>query len=277
MEGVKTISETKIREILNAVNKVFGGEYFGTYQAKEYLTGTYDEIFNRFMYMERIGFLDSKLVNGSRKFCITSKGFKLLEKEEKVVDKVVNKGKSDLIKIREDRIIKFLKENPQSDKFQIHKVLKKYEQITPDSVYQALRKMETDDLIFVEKDKNKNFYSILKPQYKPQSPEAKEIEQEVVIHEPEEILNDQPEPIEDNCDFTIGQILDLVWPHCKEATPYKPSKLKNMEHERMVAKFSDQKTLLDVFHRLPANLQEHTRMVIDEKHRKIQLSIPIEA
>lgn len=236
--------------------------------------------------MERIGFLDSKLVNGSRKFCITSKGFKLLEKEEKVVDKVVNKGKSDLIKIREDRIIKFLKENPQSDKFQIHKVLKKYEQITPDSVYQMLRQMETDGLIVMEKKRNKNYYSVPGTQSKPQSPEAiinqavkesKEIEQEVVIHEPEEILNDQPEPIEDNCDFTIGQILDLVWPHCKEATPYKPSKLKNMEHERMVAKFSDQKTLLDVFHRLPANLQEHTRMVIDEKHRKIQLSIPIEA
>lgn len=74
---------------------------------------------------------------------------------------------------------------------------------------------------------------------------------------------------------TIGQLLDKVWPHCKNATPRKPTNLKNQGFEALVAQFSDQKSLLNVFNDLPEPLQDNTQITLDPQNGKNQLIIPI--
>lgn len=304
----KLISENVIKEILQTLHRQFGDKEFNTYRAQEYVKGDYDQLLNRLRYMDRVGFLDTGMKNGSRIFKITDKGYNLIhtkpreevemevesvKKErttfEKIRDKQLYPKKTPLQTIREERIRGILKDGDEYDKKEITKKLNKYEKVTHDLVYQMLRPMVEDGTVKVRQFKRTNYYSLPGQTVNVDEVETLEMKDRlreapidhVIIHEPTEILNTpedpetmKPEYPKDN-GVTIGHIMDLLWSKCTSAECRKPSRLKNHNMEAVMARFKDQQTLLEVFNQLPEHIRQDTKITIERKHKKVQLLIPI--
>lgn len=221
--------------------------------------------------MERVGFLDAKMRNDGRLFTIAEKGLKLIGKYEKKVesDKVVNEGKSALIIQRGKAILNILKKKGMELTIKdISKELKHIRmELTYDMVYQALDSMVKDGSVKVNRIKNINYYSI------PAASIPVREDPEVVIHEPKEILNQVQ--MADNGIMTIGQVLDMVWDTASSVECRKPRSLKNQDNVSIIARFKDQKTLLEVRDNLPGTLKENLVLTIDPRNKKNHIYIPI--
>lgn len=217
-----------------------------------------------------MGFLDAKMGNDGRLFTIAEKGLKLIGKYEKKVesDKVVNEGKSALIIQRGKAILNILKKKGMELTIKdISKELKHIRmELTYDMVYQALDSMVKDGSVNVRRIKNINYYSI--PRLIPVREDP-----EVVIHEPKEILNQVQKA--DNRIMTIGQVLDMVWNKASSVECRKPRSLKNQDSDSIIARFKDQKTLLEVRDNLPGTLKEKMVLTTDPRNKKNHIYIPI--
>ncbi len=232
------------------------GGFLSYSQILELLPGFYEKRVNGVRYLSDSGFLEYVFHNGSSYYEITEKALKLLEKEGG--DKVSEK----------DKIIKFLKRHPRKSKKEISHHLGKPQ----GTVYTYLKELESDGEIIHEMDGRKHLFSV--PKRNP-APEA-DIEAAVIVHTPEEVLNN-------NTDFTgvvgngwtIGKVIDQVWPYSTSIECRKSGNHKNNIHDTVLARFRDQLTCIEVFNDLPSDLQTKTKVTIDPRNKKIQLTIPL--
>lgn len=237
------------------------GGFLSYSQILELLPGFYEKRVNGVRYLSDSGFLEYVFHNGSSYYEITEKALKLLEKEGG--DKVSEK----------DKIIKFLKRHPRKSKKEISHHLGKPQ----GTVYTYLKDLECDGEIIHEVDGRKHLFSVPKRiKAKVQSPPETKTLEAVIVHTPEEVLNN-------NTDFTgvvgngwtIGKVIDQVWPYSTSIECRKSGNHKNNMHDTVLARFRDQLTCIEVFNDLPSDLQTKTKVTIDPRNKKIQLTIPL--
>lgn len=232
------------------------GGFLSYSQVLELLPGLYERRMNGVRYLSDSGFLEYVFHNGSSYYQITEKALKLLEKEGG--DKVSEK----------DKIIKFLKRHPRKSKKEISQHMRK----APGTVYAYLKELESDGEIIHEMDGRKHLFSV--PKRNP-APEA-DIEAAVIVHTPEEVLNNNDEVVgAAGNGLTIGEVIDQVWPYSTSIECRKSGNHKNNMHDTVLARFRDQLTCIEVFNDLPSDLQTKTKVTIDPRNKKIQLTIPL--
>jgi len=233
------------------------GGFLSYSQVLELLQGLYERRMNGVRYLSDSGFLEYVFHNGSSYYEITEKALKFLEKEE-----------GDKVSEIKGEIIKFLKRHPRKSKKEISQHMRK----APGTVYAYLKELESDGEIIHEMDGRKHLFSV--PKRNP-APEA-DIEAAVIVHTPEEVLNNNDEVVgAAGNGLTIGEVIDQVWPYSTGMECRKSGNHKNNMHDTVLARFKDQLTCIEVFNGLPQFLQDKTKVTIDPRNKKIQLTIPL--
>jgi DNA-binding PadR family transcriptional regulator len=205
------------------------------YKTTELIQGDYEHSYRVIQGLERQGWVDKIFCNDERLIKVTDKGLNFINKKEDVVDKmgeektslqkIRKNSKTTLQEIREERIKGILKKHGELDKKELRKYLKKFEDLTEDSVYQALRPMVTDGSVMVNQVKRKNYYSL--PELKNKPSEVENLKQKygmkdsdiqidhtgsrTVNNTEKEIAAAKPKPEREQ---TIGELVNQLLPSC---------------------------------------------------------------
>jgi hypothetical protein len=245
------ISENELINILNKFSQELP-ELFSPYQASTFMDGWYENNWRKIKYMVRVGFLEKK--PGDNLFYLTEKALDYLQDKQEVL-KVAE---------RDERIIKFIKKNPGSDKKKLAKFLK----VSPASAYGFALDMEKRGLLVHEKEGNTNVYYLPGEQTPEPIPE-------VIVHEPLEILNHPSEPIGiiNPNKFTVGKLLDELWPRIKEVSCNSCNKSSTHDHIRIL--FKDQTSLIDSFNELPDPIQKSAEITMNPYTKTYLMNLEI--
>lgn len=221
------------------------GDALNQYQATELIPKPFWESKRKGLeYMVRAGFIEQSFRYGGLYYVISKKGLDLISKglrTVKVVEdvKVVDKDK------RREELLKQINDNPGVT---VKELLNSDESVG--TLHHILDGLCEDKLIRKVKDGKRNTY-------------YPEIEG---TYELDEVKS---------CDFSIGQIIDMLWGKGDTLKIQPKGNLKNMEHDAVILTFKHHDPLIKTYTELPEPIRKLTIPTIDRKHKRIQLNIPI--
>ena len=275
------ISETKTREVLEYLEKQ--GRSVSKYAITQIIGGDWDSRERNLEYLINIGFVDYNFITGHGMYSISEKGLKLIGKERvsnmsrtKTVNKVQEWKQGKL-----EKLLQSINEKPGQT---IRELMDEKDSLS--SVYNLLEELYEEGKVEKGKKGNKNVYYPTshvpeKTTKKDTSPPPLEKDDNTPTRMEE--VKDTPSEIESPVNengtddkFTIGKILDLVWPHCYKVNIVKKNGLKNMENDSVISQFTNHDEMIKVYLNLPKPLKERAIPTIQRQGRKkIQLNIPV--
>lgn len=221
------------------------GDALNQYQATELIPKPFWESKRKGLdYLLRVGFIEQSFKYGGLYYVISKKGFDLIKKGLRTVKveedvKVVGKDK---------RRVELLKQVNKNPGVTVKELLDDNESIG--TLHHILDGLCEDKLIRKVKDGKRNtYYPEIEGTYK---------------------LNK-----EESLDFSIGQIIDMLWGKGDNLKIQPKGNLKNMEHDAVIITFKHHDPLIKTYTELPEPIRKLTIPTIDRKHKRIQLNIPI--
>lgn len=277
------MSESKTREVLKYLHKQ--RRSVSKYSISQIIGGDWESRERNLEYLINTGFVEYHFINGHPMYSISDKGLKLIG--EKVVLDMTRTSKNGNNKVRDwkqdklEKLVKAVNERPGQT---IRELMSENDSLS--SVYNLLEELCEDEKIIKGKKGNKNVY--YPPGHVPEKTTKKETSTPPIKSyntaptRMDEVKDTHPEiqaPVNENGNdnlFTIGKILDLVWPHCYKVNIMKKNGLKNMQTDSVISQFSNHDEMIKVYMSLPEPLKEKAVPTIQRQGRKkIQLNIPV--
>lgn len=276
------LSESKTREVLKYLHEQ--RRSVSKYSITQFIGGDWDSRERNLDYLINMGFIEYTLVSGHPMYSISDKGLKLIG-EKGVLDIIRTSKKSNKVKEwkqeKMEKLVQSINEKPGQT---IRELMGENDSLS--SVYKLLEELCEDEKIGKGKKGNKNVYYPTshvpeKTTKKDTSPPPIETDDNTptIMDEVKDTPTEIEAPVNENDNdnkFTIGKILDLVWPHCYKVDILKKNGLKNMKNDSVISQFTTHDEMIKVYMNLPEPLKEKAIPTIQRQGRKkIQLNIPV--